>query len=195
MRPIVEHARDAARDAPDSMWDPGPTPGFIEDWFPEPSRQALADIAATVADVPGLFVEIGSWEGRSTVVLANATDRTVHAIDTWNGSPGEESETLAAERDVHAQFLANVDAMTAGNVEAHRCDWRDYTPTEPIALLFVDGLHTRPEVYATIRAFLPHMAPGSVMCGDDFHHVPVRQAVRDVFPDAHWVATMWAVWL
>jgi hypothetical protein len=125
--------------------------------------------------------------------MANATDRTVHAVDTWEGSPGEESATLAAGRDVHAQFAANIDAMTDGNVETHRMDWRDYVPTitEPVALLFVDGLHTRPEVYATIQAFLPHMAPGSIMCGDDFHHVPVRQAVLDVFPEASWMATMW----
>lgn len=188
----LEHARQMAAEDPAAMYDPNPIrPGFTEDWLPEQSQKVLAELAAGVADVDGLIVEIGSWEGRSTVILANASGRTVQAVDTWQGSPGEESETLAADRDVYAQFTVNVNTMTDGNVQAHRMDWRDYEPVEPIALLFIDGLHTRPEVYATIRKFLPHMAPGGVICGDDFHHVPVRQAVLDFFPNASWMATLW----
>ena len=172
------------------------TPGFTEDWLPVASQTVLTILVDSIKDIPGPIVEVGSWEGRSTVAIANADPtRTVHAVDTWQGSPGEVSADLAADRDVFAQFQTNIDAMTDGNVEAHRMDWRDYIATirEPIAMLFVDGLHTRPEVYATIKTFWPYLAPHAVICGDDFHHIPVRQAVLDLIPDAEWAATLW-VW-
>lgn len=156
------------------------TPGFTEEWFCPESCTHLADLARSVSEVPGLIVEIGSWEGRSTVALANAVNpRVVHAVDTWQGSPGEISADLAAERDVHAQFLVNIDTLTAGNVEAHECDWRDYMQqiTEPIALVFIDAEHTYREVYDTITAFLPLMSRGGVICGDDVLHPPVNAAV------------------
>lgn len=155
------------------------TATFTEEWFCAESQQWLADLGRSVADIPGLIVEIGSWEGRSTVALANAVHpRTVHAVDTWKGSPGEISAELAAERDVHAQFLANVAVLTAGNVEDHICGWRDWLPTvDEIALIFIDAEHTYVEVADAIREALPKVARGGVICGDDIMHPPVRAAV------------------
>ena len=64
-------------------------------------------------DLEGAVVEIGCWEGRSTVVIANAYyPETVTAIDTWRGhfTEGANHETvkLAGERDVFAGFQHNV---------------------------------------------------------------------------------------
>jgi predicted O-methyltransferase YrrM len=156
------------------------TPGFTEDWLCAESCAYLADLAAIVAGIPGLIVEIGSWEGRSTVTLANAVaPRTVHAVDTWKGSPGEVSAELAATRDVHAQFRANIEAFTAGNVEDHICGWRDWLPSidEPVAFVFIDAEHSYCEVFDTIEAFKPLLTPGGIICGDDVLHPPVGQAV------------------
>ena len=86
---------------------------FHEDWFGVESCAALADLARRVNGVEGRIVEVGSWEGRSTITLANAAHpRTVHAVDTWRGSPGEVSFELAGERDVFGQFSANIDKFT-----------------------------------------------------------------------------------
>jgi predicted O-methyltransferase YrrM len=42
-----------------------------------------------------IIVEFGSWKGRSTIWLASGVkDRgegRVYAVDTWEGSPGEEA--------------------------------------------------------------------------------------------------------
>jgi predicted O-methyltransferase YrrM len=172
------------------------TPGFTEEWFPEQSQARLAELAESVADVPGAIIEIGSWEGRSTIALANAVHpRTVNAVDTWLGSPGEVSSQLAAERDVFAQFKANVYEWTAGNVLAHRMGWRDFVNGgrfSPVAFVFIDAEHTYDEVRDTIAAFVPLMSPGGVICGDDAHHPPVRQAALEAFPDAQHVATLWS---
>lgn len=171
-------------------------PGFTEQWFPEQSQTRLAELADRVSDVDGTIIEIGSWEGRSTIALANAVHpRTVHAVDTWLGSPGEISSQLAAERDVFAQFHTNIDAYTDGNVIAHRIAWRDFVRADwvaPVAFVFIDAEHTYREVRDTIAAFMPLMSPGGVICGDDAHHPPVRQAALEAFPDADHVATLWS---
>jgi predicted O-methyltransferase YrrM len=168
---------------------------FTEEWFPTESQEVLADLVREVVGVDGLIVEIGAWEGRSTVALANAAfPRIVHSVDTWEGSPGEISAVLAAERDVHGTWAENVHQLTARNVEAHRMGWREYVPTitEPIALAFIDAEHTYTEVRDNVLALLPKMAPGGIICGDDQHHPPVRQALQELFPDEVMVkATVW----
>lgn len=154
---------------------------FTEDWY-RPSGLAALERALDRTDgLSGRVIEIGCWEGRSTVTLARAAyPTTVHAVDTWLGSPGEISETLARERDVFARFLSNIDELTLGNVIAHRMDWRDYLAADqsPVRFIHIDGLHTFDEVKANIEAVLPMMVPGGVICGDDAHHQPIIDAVN-----------------
>lgn len=163
------------------------TATFTENWFDPISQDRLAELGRQVDHIPGLIVEIGSWEGRSTCVLANAIrPREVISIDTWQGSPNEISATLAADRDVHAQWVANVTALTGGNVREWRTGWRDAIPQidEPIALCFIDAEHTYREVHDNIVAVLPKLAAGGVLCGDDAGHPPVKRAVLDLLPEA-----------
>jgi predicted O-methyltransferase YrrM len=156
------------------------TDTFGEEWFCQQSQDLLAELGRSVKDVDGLIIEIGSWAGRSTCALANAVyPRVVHAVDTWAGSPGEISSELAAQRDVFAQWRANVAEFTKGNVIAHRMGWREYLPKigQPVALVFIDAEHTEVEVRENIAAVLPLVAPSGVICGDDVHHAPVRAGV------------------
>ncbi len=151
--------------------------------------------------MPGLIIENGSWEGRSSIALARAVaPRVVHCVDTWLGSPGEISEELAAQRDVYATFLANTGGM---NIEPFQMDWRQYAAawddlewaaTNPVALLFIDAEHTRKEVSDCIQAFRPYLSPGAVVAGDDVHHPPIRQALLDNFDprEVEVQATVWS---
>lgn len=170
------------------------TAAFHEDWFSVRSCQVLARLACRVRNVEGRIIEVGSWEGRSTITLANAVrPRPVHAVDTWEGSPAEISADIAATRDVFAQFQTNIDQFTRGNVVVHRMGWRDYVrqSSGPVALLFIDAEHTYREVYDTIEAFLPLMSPGGIVCGDDVHHPPVITAATEWFPELRRDASLW----
>jgi predicted O-methyltransferase YrrM len=187
---------DSGRQRPEVVVSAVLTPGFHEDWFGDHSCNALTALVNEVADVDGLIVEIGSWEGRSTIALANAAHpRIVQAVDTWDGSPGELSATLAKRRDVYAQWSTNISHYTRRNVIPRRMGWRefvaDYDYVWPIALVFVDAEHSYTEVRDTIAAFRPLMASGGIMCGDDVHHEGVNQAVREAFPYAVTSATLW----
>jgi len=173
------------------------TAGFTEEWFGAASQDELRRLAAKIADVDGLVVEIGSWEGRSTCALANAVwPRTVHAVDTWQGSAGEISEQLATGRDVFAQWSANIAAYTMGSVIPHRMGWREFLPLidVPVAFAFIDAEHTYAEVFDNIVGLLPLLADGAVLCGDDQHHRPVREAVLAALPadEVMVCATVWS---
>ena len=169
---------------------------FTEEWFGEASQAVLAGLCESVKYLDGAIIEVGCWEGRSTCALANAAyPEPVHAVDTWHGSPGEISADLAAVRDVHARFLANVEALTQGNVIPHRVGWRDFEWPARVKLVHIDATHEYDEVAENIAAVLPYMVPGGVICGDDNHHPPVRQAVLDTLgaEDTFAQATLW-IW-
>jgi len=169
---------------------------FHEDWFCAESQKALSNLAELAKDVPGIIVEIGAWEGRSTTALANAVyPRVVQTCDTWQGDGHQMTSALAADRDVYAQWQANVDEWTQGNVVPHRMGWREFVPTitEPVAFAFIDAEHSYREVYDNICALIPLMSPGGIMCGDDAHHGPVQDAVFALFgtDDVYWTGTLW----
>ncbi len=156
---------------------------FTEDWFNEDSCITLADLVQRTDLLCGRVVEVGCWEGRSTIALANAAwPALVEAVDTWHGSPGEISSELAAERDVLGQFLANIASDTKGNVTVIQKDWRDHFAEcrKPIRFCHIDATHTYEEVRDNVAAVMELLVPGGIICGDDVHHEPVRKAVLEV---------------
>lgn len=172
------------------------TAEYHEQWFSPDSCRVLADLGRCAPD--GTIIEIGSWEGCSTVALANATyPRQVHAVDTWRGSPSDDSSAIATVRDIFGQFLTNVTEWTQGNVIPHQMDWRNFLPTvtEPIALVFIDAEHTYAEVAATIAALRPKMTKGGIICGDDVYCSAVTDAVRDILGHYSTAASLWIVML
>lgn len=169
---------------------------FTENWFGDLSQDALAGYAAETGHLHGRVVEVGCWEGRSTVALATAVrPHTVHAVDTWEGSPGEVSWDLAHTegRDVYGTFLDNVKDL--GNVEPHRMTWQDYfaADTSPVKFCHIDAEHTYEQVKGNILAVLPLLVPGGYLVGDDAHHPPVVEAVSELLPGWWRDATLW-IW-
>jgi predicted O-methyltransferase YrrM len=169
---------------------------FTEEWFSDDSCLVLGNLYRSVKDLSGAVIEVGCWQGRSTCALANAAHpEIVHAVDTWVGSPGEISADLAAGRDVFAEFNHNVKVLTHGNVETHRMGWREFFDgyTSRVKFIHIDAEHTYSEVSENIEAVLPLMVPCGVICGDDAHHEPVRQAVLDTLGDGFVSASLW-IW-
>lgn len=168
---------------------------FTEEWFAPESQSALVKLYEHVRDLTGDVVEVGCWEGRSTVALANACHPdVVHAVDTWDGSPGEVSWTLAHERDVAYQFAQNIEQLTAGNVRPHRVGWRDYFAEhrDPVKFCHIDAEHSYREVFDNIQTVVPLLVSGGLLCGDDVLHAPVRAAVMDTLgPECGVVASLW----
>jgi predicted O-methyltransferase YrrM len=170
---------------------------FTEEWFGAASCRAVQRLVAQTQGLGGRVIEVGCWEGKSTIHIAQGCyPAKVQAVDTWEGSPGEISADLAAGRDVFATFNENIAELTRGNVEVHRIGWREYFEMDrgPIRFLHIDAEHTYREVFDNIAAALPLMVAGGVICGDDVHHPPIVEAVTDHFGTA-WrrEASLW-IW-
>ena len=110
----------------------------IGGWLTQAQARALWDEARAVR-AGGLIVEIGSHQGRSTVVLAAAApEARVIAIDPFVG--GAMFGGLAT-RD---RFRANLELTgLAGRVDLRQAKSTDLRPswTEPISFLYIDGKH------------------------------------------------------
>ena len=169
------------------------SPVFTENWFTDASCATLAGLVEMVEHVPGRVVELGSWEGRSTLAIAGATDRPIHAVDHWQGAASDTYQRgqVADGRDVYARWLANVAEHT--HVTGWRMDWRAYCARfdSPVALVFIDADHTYDEVTAQIDAFRPLMSPGGIICGDDYPMRPVTRAVRRRLSGFHVEGRVW----
>lgn len=180
---------------------------FHEDWYPEYKLQGLRRLCEAVRGQRGAAVEVGCWEGRSTRVIADAfaPDR-IHAVDHWRGNETEGADhpsvVASRHRDVFATFCANMEALTAGNIDVFRMGWQDYFReyARPMRFLHIDAGHDHASVKANIDVALPLMLPGSIMCGDDFasahagrHDLDggVERAVRESFARVESLGDLW----
>lgn len=171
-----------------SYFHPDYRPAFHEDWY-DPQAAAYVGWLAQQAPQEGACVEIGCWEGKSSVCIAQSiAPRTLHCVDHWEGNGDEgdgESVRAAQERDVFATFKRNVGLVTAGNVSANKLDWRQWMRSWefPIAFLHLDASHDYDSVADCLRAALPFCVPGAILCGDDLYSDGVYRAVHDVLGD------------
>jgi predicted O-methyltransferase YrrM len=141
---------------------------------------------ARAADGPGRVIEIGSYLGRSTIVLARAAidsgREPVVAVDPHTSALGFEGEQVV---DTKEQFLSNI--REAG-VESH-VDLRHRTSTdaardwdgEPVRLHFVDGWHTHEAVLEDVRSWKPFFTDRCCVVFDDYLPIPgVRAGVDEL---------------
>lgn len=153
-------------------------------------RQDLALLYLLARDVPGpgLTVEIGSFKGLATVVLANGVrdggHEPVHTVDPHTGDRQDLEARCLAELPSEAEFRRNireagVDALVTGwtmTSDELAARW----PGEPIRVLFIDGWHGYDAVTSDIRDWVPLLTPDGVVVIDDYRNYDeVRAAVED----------------
>lgn len=162
--------------------------GFVEG-YTTPAELSLLYHLGVAAEGPGRVVEIGSYVGRSTIVLASAVMDTgrepVVAVDPHTAALMIED---LPPRDTRNEFLANVShAGVRDHVELIRAysvraaaEWDG----APIRLHFVDGWHSREAVLEDVGAWAEWFTPDVVGVFDDYlSSEGVRQAVRELQAD------------
>lgn len=175
-------------------------PQFTEDWFPMWKQRGLQAAMRSVTAKDGDVIEVGSWEGKSTIQIANHFfPAVIKVIDHWLGdltNPESGVADLAAQRDVFGTFTDNMEVATKGNYEVHRMDWRSFkwVGGDPVRFIFIDGEHTYEQVADNINAVAPLLVPGGVIAGDDFNHPPVLKAVTDNIPKGMALITFGDIW-
>ena len=143
----------------------------IDGWLTRAQARALYDAARAAS---GPVVEIGSHQGRSTTILAAATERVV-AIDPWNDS------RWGGRLDSYDRFRRNI-APVEDRVEVRRGlsqeiahDW-----SEPVSVLFIDGAHDVASVLGDIDGWTPRVT-SRVLIHDSFSSIGVTRAVLSRF--------------
>ena len=154
----------------------------VEGWLTDAQARRLWD-AARAVPAGGRIVEIGSYRGRSTIVLARAGEATVTAIDPHAGTDRgpQEIEGYASEaQSDHEVFLANLDRAGVRDRVRHvrRFSAEAHAEVEdPIDLLYIDGAHRYGPARDDIRDWGARVAPGGTMLiHDGFSSVGVTLA-------------------
>lgn len=146
----------------------------------------------------GDVVEIGSWQGRSTIFLKYATDMSKNgkffAVDNFKGNIGLEKDYVVDATDLSdlkSNFLRNM--RNAGIKDILLIDKKSEEAVlslkKQIRFLFIDGDHTPEGVRRDVTLFYPCLVESAIIVFDDFApHVPgVMNIVMEYLSDGRFI--------
>ncbi len=142
-----------------------------------------------------VFVEIGSWMGKSASCLGQLIKESqksikVYAVDTFEGS--EEHTELIKDIEDHSSSLLKLfktytSLCGVSNIvtpiQGASLDVASKFKDESIDFIFIDASHDYENVLADIIAWYPKLKPGGLIAGDDYAPCwgGVIQAVNEYF--------------
>ncbi len=164
-----------------------------EHWMGQDQVIQVSALAQSTGYLSGEAVEIGAWQGLSTIGIVTAIAPSVlHVVDHWKGdseSPEAIEQGLAIpaaclERDNYQIFMDNMAEATAGNFQVHKMDYREFLAqwSEPVRFLHLDDGHLADDVERQLAGLRPFAVPGAIFAGDDWDWPTVQEGILRVFP-------------
>lgn len=137
------------------------------DWFSEVEADVLiatATRALTETPGPHSVVEVGSYCGRSTIVLASVVkiidpSSKIYAIDDMHMGSLEKFQVNVAQSGVS-------DVIELIQQRSFEVVWN-----KPISMLFIDGNHGYTDVSGDFGHFEEHIVPGGYVAFHDYHEM------------------------
>jgi predicted O-methyltransferase YrrM len=143
---------------------------FTQDWFSH-NIPGLQDMMKMLPDNK-LFLEVGSYEGRSTCwFLENglADDGVIFCYDTWEGS---EEHSDVQRSDLFLKFMHNTELSkkSTQSVYTFMGDSRETIrrQTALFDFVYIDGSHQAPDVLMDACLTFRMLKPGGIMVFDDY---------------------------
>ncbi|MEU0924662.1 class I SAM-dependent methyltransferase [Streptomyces malaysiensis] len=154
-----------------------------------PLDEGLALYAAAVrAGALGLpLVEVGTYCGRSTILLADAArvaGTVTVTVDHHRGSEEQQPGWEYHDPDVVDPEVGRMDTLPTFRRTLHQAGLEDHVIAvvgrspqvaavwgRPVGLVFIDGGHTDEHASADYEGWAPYLAPGGLL------------VIHDVFPD------------
>jgi predicted O-methyltransferase YrrM len=140
----------------------------VPGWLSAVEGRLLHDLARR-APADGCILEIGSWQGRSTIWLA-AGARSGRSAPVVAVDPHRESRLHADGEDTELALRSNLDsAGLSDQVEVVVATSRDAAEgwTRPISLLWIDGDHAYESVKEDFLLWEKHVVDGGVVALHD----------------------------
>lgn len=157
----------------------------VDGWMTDDQARTLWDRAAALG--PGsTIVEIGSFRGRSAIVLAKAADPAVEvvAIDPHAGNdagPQEIDRPPEAGQADHDVFVANLEQAGVRDRIRYVREFSQDALDEvegPVELLYIDGAHRYAPARDDIRRWGARVAEGgTLLIHDSFSSIGVTLAI------------------
>jgi cephalosporin hydroxylase len=172
----------------------------IQGWLEEDEADLLiATAREALTELPSLHtvVEIGSYCGRSTVVLASVVkamcaEAKVYAIDPHTGEVGAQDQGLYSTIPTRERFRQNIADAGLTEVVELIPQYSFEVPWElPICLILIDGLHDYTNVSRDFFHFEPWIVPGAYIAFHDYadYYPGVQLFVDELVNSGHYQKT------
>lgn len=163
----------------------------IEGWLSDAEANLMINTTIKALHdlpLPHNLVEIGSYHGKSTVLLgtvakAISPQAKLYAIDPHNGQLGAVDQGLQSFPPSLASFQKNIQTARLSNVVELIQDFSfNITWNKPIALLYIDGLHDYTNVSRDFQQFSAWIQPGAYVIFHDYadYYPGVKRAVEEI---------------
>jgi len=151
---------------------------------------SLSETMALASALPSLrrYVELGSYEGGSILALALRfahRDVQFYSVESFAGNhDGRMDGHRLPSRAAYLANLARFPAVRVQHVPGDSALAAALFADASVDMLFIDACHDTEAVVRDIDHWLPKIAPGGIVAGDDYGWPSVAQAVAQRFPDA-----------
>lgn len=147
----------------------------LQGWFSPANQRALEAVLRRGGRRELRVLEIGTWKGLSTSVIARVVKEcggAVYCLDTWGGNVGVGgAHKQVLVKDVFSVFRNNMKLL--GLWEVVRPIYMDSMVAPEVLrdgffdVIFIDADHRYEFVKGDVQRFLPKLKPGGIICGDD----------------------------
>ena len=158
----------------------------IPGWLPIDEALTLFDLALTLPNNHPVIVEIGSWQGKSALLLAKGikdkSNPVLYCIDPFNADGDLQSKELYSGapatlgRSLQEQFIKNMKNNEVDDLikilVGYSFDFAADFP-EKIDFLFIDGNHDYDVVLRDYRNWSPLLKVGGIIAFHDVFYDPV----------------------
>lgn len=158
-------------------------------WSADTDCRILYALART-NPVEGCIVELGSYEGRSTISLARGSKSgpgdKVFAVDhhLGDGYAGEGGTWDTFNQNIRTYEVDDVVVpMHMSSIDAAK----QWDKGRTIRLIFIDAAHLYEDVKSDFESWIPFMVPGGVVAFHDYPLFEYVQAYVDLIKDDYFV--------
>lgn len=146
---------------------------FEHDWF-NPNADNIRKLAVGNEEAPMKILEIGAFEGRSTVFIADHFKNSIiTTIDTWEGSPEHEGNSDIDFKRTKENFDYNIslhaDRITAIKGKSFDVLMDLYKAGKKFDFVYVDGAHDAISVNSDLVISFAMLNLGGLIYCDDYY--------------------------
>ena len=162
----------------------------VAGWFSDWDKQVYDYAVHKFAD-GDIFVEIGSWKGRSACAMAvniinSNKDIKFYCVDTWEGSAEHQKGGSNEDIDIINGRLLEIfnkntepvrkviNIVKKLSIEAAK-DFDDHS----LSFVYIDASHEYESVVNDLNAWYPKVKKGGILAGHDWDWASVKKAVKN----------------